>query len=318
MALFDYLSSFFVTPTPPFVLPPARSVKQVEPSDSDNPTPPSTSLHSKSKMSLTLDGGNALVTGASSGIGQGCAIAYAKAGVEGLVIADINVPSLDETIEECIKVATHKDFRVVPVKVDVRIEEEVIAMVDTVVSEFGRLDYCANVAGVGDTQQKTAVHPLSEFDNTQSINTRGIFICLQQELRAMLKNEPKVLLPGRPATRGSIVNMGSGAANTVLRGMTSYVASKHAVAGLTKAAAVHHADDGIRINEVNPVFILTPLVKKLVPGIAEVKAGSIDGRWGSPEEVADAVLFLSSPMASFVQGASLYVDGGNSVLMPGT
>lgn len=93
----------------------------------------------------------------ASGIGQAVAISYAKAGVEGLVVADINVPSLDEIIEECIKVATHKDFRVVPVKVDVRVEEEVIAMVDTVVKEFGRLDYAANVAGVSTLSTSTRV-----------------------------------------------------------------------------------------------------------------------------------------------------------------
>jgi len=90
-----------------------------------------------------------------------------------------------------------------------------------------------------------------------------------------------------------------------------------AVAGLTKAAAVHHAKDSIRINSVAPVFILTPQVKALIPGVETMKAGTIDGRWGTPEEVADVVIFLSSPLSSFVQGTTVYADGGNSVMMPG-
>ncbi|KAK0245092.1 oxidoreductase [Armillaria nabsnona] len=266
-------------------------------------------------MSLTLPGGIALITGSASGIGQAVTIAYAKAGVEGILACDINFDGLDATIEECKKVASHPNFRVLPLKVDVRIDRDVINMVETAVKEFGRLDYAANVAGIVVTPVATVDQTIEDWDNIHAINVRGVFLCMREEIKAMLKNELRPLIPDRAPTRGSIVNMGSLASVTPVSGMTAYTASKHAVVGMTKAAAVSHSGDGIRINTVNPGYTLTPQARAFVTDFTPYENGTLLKRMGSPEEMADATLFLSSPLSSYMTGSSIYSDGGAMILL---
>ncbi|PBK64242.1 oxidoreductase [Armillaria solidipes] len=235
-------------------------------------------------MSLTLPGGIALITGSVSGIGQAVTIAYAKAGVEGILACDINFDGLDATIEECKKVASHPNFRVLPLKVDVRIDRDVINMVETAVKEFGRLDYAANVAGIVVTPVATVDQTIEDWDNIHAINVRGVFLCMREEIKAMLKNELRPLIPDRGG-------------------------------GMTKAAAVSHSGDGIRINTVNPGYTLTPQARAFVADFTPYENGTLLKRMGSPEEMADATLFLSSPLSSYMTGSSVYSDGGAMILL---
>lgn len=285
-------------------------------------------------MSLALPGGIALTTGSASGIGQAVTIAYAKAGVEGILACDINFDGLDPTIEGCKKVAVHPNFRILPFKVDVRTDRDVINMVETAVKEFGRLDYAANVAGISCSATSSSIlgnphvitqivvkqvltvdQTMDDWDNIHAINVRGVFLCMREEIRVMLKNELRSLIPDRAPTRGSIVNMGSLASVTPVAGMTAYTAAKHAVVGMTKAAAVSHSGDGIRINTVNPGYTLTPQARAFVADFTPYENGTLLKRMGSPEEMADATLFLSRPLSSYMTGSSIYSDGGAIVLL---
>ncbi|KAK7444078.1 hypothetical protein VKT23_015476 [Stygiomarasmius scandens] len=210
-------------------------------------------------MPLTLSGGNVFLTGAASGIGQAIAIRYAKAGADGVYGCDQN--PMDETEKQCKQAATNPNFRFIQHIMDVRKEDQVIASVEKCMKEFGRLDYAANVAGIADSDVSTAEQKMDEWDNVMNINTRGVYICMREEIKAMLKNSPKEIAPGR-STRGSIINMGSVGGLVVLPGIrTSYVTAKHAIAGMTKAAAVSHGKEGVRVNAINPGYIATPMVK---------------------------------------------------------
>lgn len=161
----------------------------------------------------------------ASGIGRAAAIAYAKSGVAGLFIVDLNLPALEEVAKECQAAATNTQFRSVAKIVDVTNEEDVIAMLADFVKQFGRLDYAANIAGVrrsmldvqrsdinwqiGDIPTPTALHTVENFDRVHRVNVRGVFLCMREEIKTMLKQDLVVLCEGRAPTRGAIVNMGS-------------------------------------------------------------------------------------------------------------
>ncbi|KAK0232623.1 hypothetical protein IW262DRAFT_1451098 [Armillaria fumosa] len=260
-------------------------------------------------MSLALPGGITLITGSASGMGQAVTIAYAKAGVEGILASDINFDGLDATIEECKKVA------ILPFKVDVRIDRDVIDIVETAVKEFGRLDYAANVAGIVVKQVPTVDQTIEDWDNIHAINVRGVFLCMREEIKAMLKNELRPLIPDRAPTRGSIVNMGSLASVTPVAGMTAYTAAKHAVVGMTKAAGEHCVPSITILAMLSMIYSTGGDARAFVADFTPYENGTLLKRMGSPEEMADATLFLSSPLSSYMTGSSIHNDGGAMILL---
>ncbi|KAI5843064.1 short-chain dehydrogenase/reductase SDR [Morchella snyderi] len=255
--------------------------------------------------------GNALITGAGLGIGRATTLAYARAGASGIAIADVNTESLKAVAAEAKKIATNKNFEVVPVHTDVTNEVSVRNMVETTVKSLGRIDYACNIAGMPVEKNTPACDVTKEeWDFTNNVNVNGVLFCQREELKAMMKQE-LVSWEGRDGFRGSIVNMASVAGFFATPSTITYVAGKHAVLGITRAAALDHAADGIRVNSVCPGPVGTELLNRMSP-TADFAGSTMQNRIARPEEIADVVVFLGSPMASFVTGASWKVDGGYS------
>ncbi|GAB7353338.1 hypothetical protein MBLNU459_g3828t1 [Dothideomycetes sp. NU459] len=263
--------------------------------------------------------GVALVTGAASGIGRALSLAYCRAGVQAITLADLNVGGLEETVEliknENPKVAVHT------IECNTTKQDQVAKMVRETVDKFGRLDYAANVAGINANDRlPTADYPHAEYDRVLDINTRATMLCMQEEIKVMRKQEPK----GTPTVksearfqRGSIVNIASVTGLAAIQNIMPYAVSKHAVIGMTKSAAIDHGYQQIRINCVCPGMADTPLVKnrKALESTNKASTWSTDGntiqRIAQADEVADVCVFLSSCRASYVIGASIVIDGGH-------
>jgi len=255
-----------------------------------------------SKNSLNFDGKVALVTGASSGMGLATARAFADAGAC-VVLADVR--------EELVKAEAQKlgasGHKAIAVRCDVSDDEQVSAMVDRTVAEFGRLDAAFNNAGVMARIAPTAESTREDWDRVIGINLRGVWSCMKYELRQMERQGS-----------GAIVNNASVGALTGNPGIGSYIASKHGVVGLTRTAALEYVKHGIRVNAVNPGLIDTPVARDVVAGdeqaYDEIAKHVPIGRAGSPDEIAAVVLWLCSPGASYVVGHALTVDGGMTVV----
>ncbi|KAI1409268.1 NAD(P)-binding protein [Hypoxylon sp. FL1857] len=270
---------------------------------------------------LTLNGGIALVTGAASGIGKEVSFAFAEAGVKGVVFADINEQGAQEAAAECKGLATNAEFRAVVVKVDVTDEASVQNMVETAVKEFGRIDYSVNSAGVGNISN--AVTPFVKatvFDKTMNINIKGTMLCVRAVSNVMANQEPLTHTSRhgtRSLGRGSIVNLGSINSYIGAPAMLAYTTSKHAVIGLTKSAAIDGAKIQVRVNAVCPSWADTPMLQaglQKVPQLEQmIKAISPARRAAVTEEVADYVLFLCSPSATYINGTGLRIDAGITV-----
>ena len=245
-----------------------------------------------------FEGKVALVTGGGSGIGRATSLAFAGEGAK-VVIDDINV----EGGEETVRLIKEAGGEAVFVKADVSKAPEVEAMVQKAIDTYGRLDCAYNNAGIGEPLKR--VHKTTEdnFDRLMATNLKGVYLCMKYEIPPMLKQG-----------KGSIVNTASLAGLKGLSGQAAYVASKHGVVGLTKSAAIEYATLGIRINCICPGVINTPLIAPNMKGRPQVEKGYIDmepiGRLGKPEEIAAAVLWLSSDEASFAVGSIFSVDGG--------
>jgi NAD(P)-dependent dehydrogenase (short-subunit alcohol dehydrogenase family) len=247
---------------------------------------------------IDLTGKVAIVTGGTSGIGRAAAFAYAQQGAK-VVVAGRRVAEGEETLR-MIKAAGGD---AVFVQTDVTQAADVKAMVDRAVAVFGRLDIAFNNAGVFGESPSLLDQTDDEYDRMMNANVKGVWLCMKYEIAQMLKQG-----------NGAIVNTASILATIAMPNIPLYVASKHAVVGLTKATALQYAKSGIRVNAVSPGAIATEMIEQATGGQDEAKAYMAGlhpiGRFGQPNEIANAVLWLSSDAASFITGETLMVDGG--------
>ncbi|GAB2869554.1 SDR family NAD(P)-dependent oxidoreductase [Streptomyces mayteni] len=251
-------------------------------------------------MNPTYDftGRVAFVTGASSGMGLATARAFARSGAA-VALADVNATALDTAVKQL----TDEGHQALALVCDVSDEDQVAAAVDRTVDTFGHLDMAYNNAGVQIPPADAAEESADRFDRVNAINLRGIWASMKHELRHM-----------RTRNSGAIVNCSSLGGLVGIPGRASYHASKHGVIGLTGSAALEYAPRGIRINAVCPGTIDTPMVSDMIAkgelDRAAAEANQPINRLGTADEIAQAVLWLCSPGASFVIGVALPVDGG--------
>jgi NAD(P)-dependent dehydrogenase (short-subunit alcohol dehydrogenase family) len=245
-----------------------------------------------------FDGKAALVTGGGSGIGRVTALALAREGAS-VCVSDIAGTAAEETAHT----VTLAGGRAIALRVDVTDEAAVAAMVRATLSAFGRLDAAFNNAGIRGQVQRADEMELAEFRHVLDINVVGVFLCQREELKAMYRQGA-----------GAIVNSASIMAQLAAAGAAQYVASKSAILGLTRTAALEAAPHGVRVNAVAPGTVETPLNVELAGGVEQMRArwgpAYPMGRLGQPEEVAEAVIWLLGGRASFVTGQALYVEGG--------
>ena len=250
-------------------------------------------------MPGSLDGNVALVTGASSGIGRASAMAFAREGAK-VVAADIMVDGGEETA----RIIQDSGGEAIFVRTDVSEAKEVEALINAAIETYGRLDCAHNNAGIVGAVAQTHEYLEDAWDAVMATNLKGVWLCMRYEILLMLRQGG-----------GAIVNTASVAGLVGFRGQPAYTASKHGVNGLTKVAALENAENGIRINSICPGVIRTPMVEQLValsPDYTEEDAIGMEpvGRMGTPEEIAEAVIWLCSDSASFVTGHNMVVDGG--------
>jgi NAD(P)-dependent dehydrogenase (short-subunit alcohol dehydrogenase family) len=240
----------------------------------------------------------AFVTGAASGIGRATAVAFAREGAR-VAILDRTEDALRDTARAIAD--TGADMLVLTC--DVAQPDQVEAAIGRVIETFGRLDIAFNNAGVENKAAPVAEIELAEWDRVLDINLRGTFVCMKHELAQMVRQGG-----------GVIVNTSSGAGVRGVAGGASYAASKHAIIGLTKSAALDYAKQNIRVNAILPGNIKTPMMDRFTGGDIQ-KAVDLEpvGRLGKPEEIADAVLWMSADLGAFVTGAAISVDGGWSL-----
>ena len=248
-------------------------------------------------MSGLLDGKVAFVTGGAGGIGRATAQALAAEGAK-VAIVDLNEAAAAETAA----LIAQAGFEAWSGRLDVTDKNAVDKCADLILARWGRLDIGFNNAGVSLEDHGVAWDDLTRIDKTMDINYRGVLLCMSAELRHML-----------PVGRGSIINTSSIAGISGAAG-TGYCASKHAVIGLTRAVASRHAASGVRINAVCPGVIETNMTKEYLdnPDSRKMLGALVPmGRFGRPEDIANAVVFLASEKASFITGHPLVVDGGH-------
>jgi NAD(P)-dependent dehydrogenase (short-subunit alcohol dehydrogenase family) len=241
----------------------------------------------------------ALVTGGGSGIGRAAALRLARDGMR-VAVADLDADGARATLA-AIREAGGEGLAI---GVDVTVGAEVAAMTDAVLRAWGRIDCAFNNAGIQEENGRMLDTPEAVFERTMAVNVKGVWLCMQAQIRLMLAQQGG----------GAIVNTASVAGLRGAPSMAAYSASKHAVVGLTKTAAAEYAVKGIRINAVCPGVIRTPMFERIAQ--ADPRTAAIArkmhpiGRIGEAEEVADAVAWLFGEGASFVTGQTIAVDGG--------
>lgn len=239
-----------------------------------------------------------LVTGGTSGIGRATALAFSQEGAK-VIVAARRENLGKEVVAEMDNYSLGNLF----VKTDVRRPEEIENLFHVIREKYGRLDCAYNNAGIGLPLRRTAKTSLEEWQEIMNTNVRGVWLCMKYEISMMLKQGG-----------GAIVNCSSILGLRGDDGMSLYVASKHAVLGLTRAAALEVSHRGIRVNAVCPGFVDTPMIEGLYRTDPQRILSLIPlKRVGKPEEIASAVLFLCSPAASFITGKEMVIAGGQGI-----
>ena len=247
-----------------------------------------------------LEGKVAIVTGAAMGMGEATARIFSAAGAQ-VLVCDVNADAGQATVESIEGDGGSASF----CRTDVSSASEVEAMVRTAVERYGRLDCAVNNAAVTPDTHPIAEFDEREFDRVLSVDLKGVALCLKYEIAQMLAQ----------GDGGAIVNIGSVSSFRPQPNNAAYVAAKHGVIGLTKVASLENAPLGIRVNTVCPGAIDTPMIRGALEtaGLTEEEFApvlSLLGRFGRPEEVAQASLWLCSEQSSYVTGAALSVDAG--------
>ena len=251
-------------------------------------------------MAGLLEGKSALVTGAGSGIGRAAALAFAREGAW-VAAADLKLDSARETA----RMVEAAGGQATAIGVDVTDDDAVAAMVQAAVKAFGGLDCAFNNAGIAPYQVDAAGQKIADvapeaWQRLLDVNLTGVWRCLRHEVAQM-----------RTQGGGAIVNTASVYGVVGARNSSAYVAGKHGVVGLTRTAAADHAEESIRVNAICPGFIETPMTEDAMQRSGErIMARVPMARMGTPEEIAEAVVWLCSDRASFVTGAAWTVDGG--------
>jgi NAD(P)-dependent dehydrogenase (short-subunit alcohol dehydrogenase family) len=252
-------------------------------------------------MIMQFENKVALVTGAASGIGRAAALALAGAGAK-VVVSDINAAGGEETVRLIHDIGGGAVFQ----PCDVSRAEQVEALVNMALATYGRLDCAVNNAGVGGDMLPTDRREEKMWDLVMKVNLKGVWLCMKYELGPMQAQKS-----------GAIVNVASAAGLIGFRYASAYAASKHGVIGLTRSAALEYARMGIRVNAVCPGFTQTAMVEEMTtvnPQMVEATVKAIPmRRLGTPDEIAQAILWLCSEQSSFVNGHALAVDGGTVV-----
>ncbi len=240
-----------------------------------------------------------LVTGGTSGIGRATAIAFGAAGARVAVSGRRQAEG-----EETVRLVEQAGGAATFFRADIVLESDVKAMIDSVISSFGRLDYAFNNAGIEQQAQSLPDQTEKTFDQIMAINVKGVWLAMKYEIPAMLAT----------TGGGAIVNTSSIAGIIGFPQVPIYTASKHAVIGLTKAVALEYAQQNIRVNAVSPGAVETAMFERFTGTEDSLRAQLASmhpmGRVARPEEIADAVLFLCSDRASFITGHTLVIDGG--------
>ncbi|KAI0392813.1 NAD(P)-binding protein [Xylariaceae sp. FL0594] len=261
--------------------------------DTTAPSPPT------KKAGITLDGGVALITGAGSGIGKDTEFAFTAASASAVVFADIDLAAAERAAEESkTHAASPDEFKALAVCVDVTKDESVEAMVKKTVKEFGRVDYLVNSAGVKNNSKAAIYHTkLDVFQQAMDINATGTLRCIRAVTNVMREQTPRSYTGRnrmRDVGKGCVVNIASVFSNIAMPRTVSYVASKHAVMGITRAAAPSSA---------------SPILRHIT------LAASPYMRLASVDEVSEYIVFLCSPFASYINGTGLTIDAGASCNM---
>jgi NAD(P)-dependent dehydrogenase (short-subunit alcohol dehydrogenase family) len=239
-----------------------------------------------------------LITGGATGIGRATALAFAREG------AAVMIGDIDARAAETVSLIEAEGGKAAFLKTDVTDPAALEALVAECVSRFGGMDLAFNNAGVLPEQRPLHEVTLDEWNLAINVDLKGVFLSMQAEIRHFLKTG-----------KGAIVNTASVGGVIADPNMSAYVAAKHGVVGLTKAAAIEYAQQGIRVNAIGPGFVVTPMTQHWADS-AEFRAAffaqNISGRAAQPEEIAGTVLHLCSDAASFINGSLFIIDGGQT------